>query len=108
MVDLGSVDDSGKAALLGCHRNASAALGSSRPAAMRRNVCALFRSSGLAYIHVPSSLVFKYSGASLRAAANTPRALAISFAPTKQFVSVTCGCIILGWSLSTRDAQPIP
>src|SRR5215211_3052253 len=33
---------------------------------------------------------------------------AISFAPTKQFVSVTCGCIISGWSLSARDAQPMP
>ena len=90
------------------HRSASAALGSSRPAAIRRNVCPLFRSSGRAYIHFPSSLVFKYSGASLCAAANTARALAISFAPTKQFVSVTCGCIISGWSLSARDAQPMP
>jgi hypothetical protein len=32
-------DDGGKAALLGCHRSALAALGSSRPAAMRKNVC---------------------------------------------------------------------
>ena len=41
--------DRGKAALLVAHRSASAALGSSRPAAMRKNVVAALRSSGRAY-----------------------------------------------------------
>ena len=58
---------------------------------MRRNVLLLLRSSGRAYADVPSNLLLKYSGASLCPAANTARALAISFAPTKQFARLTCG-----------------
>src|SRR5215211_7449346 len=78
------------------HRSASAALGSSRPAAMRKKVSALFRSLGAPRIQTPSNLLLMNSGASLCATANTARALPISFAPTKQFARATCGCIISG------------
>src|SRR5262249_60813614 len=53
--------DGGKAALLRCHRSASAALGSSRPAATRRKVVARLRSSARPYAHVPSNLLLKNS-----------------------------------------------
>ena len=66
------------------HRSASAALGSSRPAAMRRKVRCRLRSSGRAYTDVPSNLILKYSGASLCPAANAALALSISPAPTRQ------------------------
>src|SRR5262249_44826276 len=51
-------DDGGKVALLGCHRSASAALGSSRPAAIRRNVVTRLRSSSRVNdAPLPSSLL---------------------------------------------------
>jgi hypothetical protein len=89
------------------HRNVSAAPGSSRPAAMRRNASARLRSSGRAYSGVPSHLVLKEFGASLWPAVYAAFALSISPMPTRQIASHECGAGS-GISMSARDAQLVP
>src|SRR5262245_17623406 len=107
-LDVGRHDGS-KAALLSGHRSASAALGSSRPAAMRRNVVARLRSSDRPNGHVPSNLLLKNSAdATFCNVSNMAFALSTSPTPMKPSTTWVYAWIICGLSLSARDPQSMP
>src|SRR5262249_854450 len=101
-------DDGGKAALFRNHRSASAELGSSRPAAIRRNVCTRMRCSNTRRGKLPAILSLQYSGAIAFPAQKTDFAFSISPAPTWQTAKLACAEAIRGMSRIARDAHSTP
>src|SRR5262249_49224931 len=102
--------DGGEAALFRGHRSASAALGSSRPAAMRRQVVARLRSSDRPNAQPPPfNLLLKYSAdATSWNVSKLVFALPISPTPTRPNTTWMCAQNISGLSLIARDAQSMP